>query len=150
MGHEVVALSTSADKASYARSMGAHRFVNIMHEAEIRPLFGTLDALLLTASGDSLDWRALLGLLGPGGRLIVLGVSFKEQVLSPVQLLAGGKSVCGATAGSTGMLMECLRFCATHGIKPVVEMFPIAKVNEAIDKVVNNQVRFRAVLQHQH
>jgi uncharacterized zinc-type alcohol dehydrogenase-like protein len=148
-GCETVALSTSQDKASYAKELGAHRFVNIMNEAEIKPVFGTLDYLFVTAAGDSLDYRALLGLLAPNGKLLIIGISFKEQIISPVQLLVGQKSICGSAAGSTGMAMDMLRFCAIHGIKPMVETFPFSKVNEAFEKVINNKIRFRAVLKHE-
>lgn len=139
-GCETIALSTSHDKAEAAKQLGAHRFVNIMQEADIKPVFGTLDYLLVTAGGDSLDYRALLGLLASNGKLIVIGVSFKEQILSPVQLLVGQKSICGSAAGSTGIALDMLRFCAVHGIKPVVESFPFSKCNEAVEKVTNNKV----------
>jgi uncharacterized zinc-type alcohol dehydrogenase-like protein len=105
---------------------------------------------MVTASGDSLDYRALLGLLAPNGKLIVIGVSFKEQIISPVQLLVGQKSICGSAAGSTGIALDMLRFCAVHNIKPLVESFPFSRCNEAMEKVTNNKIRFRAVLQHQH
>jgi len=58
MGCEVVALSTSGDKAAAARELGAHRFVNLMREEEIKPVHGTIDYLFVTASGDSVsEWR---------------------------------------------------------------------------------------------
>ena len=149
-GCETVALSTSADKGPYARELGANRFVNIMNEGEIKPIFGTLDYLLVTASGDSLDYRALLGLLAANGKLVIIGVSFKEQIISPVQLLVGQKSICGSAAGSTGIALDMLRFCAIHNIKPVIETFPMHRCNEAIERVTMNEIRFRAVLKHQH
>ena len=90
----------------------------------------------------------MLGLLATNGKLIVLGVSFKEQVISPAQLLLGQKSIVGSTGGSTGLALDLLRFCAVHGIRPVVETFPFARCNEAVQRVLSNTVRFRAVLLH--
>lgn len=149
MGCEVFALSTSADKAASALELGAHSFVNIMQADDIKAITGTLDFLLITAGGDSLDYRALLALLAANGKLIVMGVSFKEQVLAPVSLLMGQKSICGSAAGSTGVAIDMLRFCALHHIKPWVESFPFTQANAAIDKVSANKIRFRAVLMHQ-
>lgn len=110
-GCEVIALSTSIDKQDYCKSINVHHFINIMNEHEIKPLFGSLDYLLVTASGDSLDYRALLGLLAPNGKLVLMGVSFKEQTISPAQLLVGQKSICGCAAGSTyvGDMFLCMR-----------------------------------------
>ena len=95
-----------------------------------------------------MEYRSLLGLLATNGKLIVLGVSFKEQVISPAQLLLGQKSIVGSTGGSTGLALDLLRFCAVHGIRPVVETFPFARCNEAVQRVLSNTVRFRAVLLH--
>lgn len=149
MGCEVVALSTSADKSSAALELGAARFVNIMSAEDSKSTAGSLDFLLVTAGGDSLDYRALLALLAPNGKLIVMGVSFKEQLLSPVALLMGQKSICGSAAGSTGIALDMLRFCALHQIQPWVETFPFTQCNKAIEKVSANKIRFRAVLMHQ-
>lgn len=97
-------------------------------------------------SGDTMDFKALCALLASNGKLILLGITMKDQVISPTQLLIGQKSIAGSAAGSTGVALDMLRFCAIHNIRPVVEEFPFERVNEAIEKVTSNKIRFRAVL----
>lgn len=81
---------------------------------------------------------------------ILLGVLSAQVLQVGLGPQNGQKSICGSAAGSTGIALDMLRFCAVHNIKPLVEAFPFSRCNEAIEKVNNNKIRFRAVLQHQH
>ena len=65
-----------------------------------------------------------------------------------VDLIVGQKSIHGSAAGSSSVALKMLAFAALHGVKPMVEVFPFSQVNDAIDRVRDNAVRFRAVLAH--
>ena len=94
-----------------------------------------------------MDWSALIQVLRPTGTLCFVGVTPGPVSLGPVFPLIGGqKAVSGSPIGSPARIREMLDVAARHGVKAQVEAFPMAKANEAIEKVKKNKVRYRAVL----
>eukprot|EP00455_Lapot_gusevi_P034089 TRINITY_DN374_c0_g1_i1.p2 TRINITY_DN374_c0_g1~~TRINITY_DN374_c0_g1_i1.p2 ORF type:complete len:378 (+),score=138.26 TRINITY_DN374_c0_g1_i1:86-1135(+) len=145
-GCEVYALSTSSNKEEQARSLGAHHFVCTSAPEAWKNIANTFDYIFLTAGGGDLNWNALILSLRPNGKIIVIGGFVDPAPIIPALLLTGQKSIVGSAAGSSGVASDMLSFCALHGIRPQIEKFPFEQVNEAMEKVVANQVRFRAVL----
>jgi alcohol/geraniol dehydrogenase (NADP+) len=144
-GAEVTAFSSSAAKEEEARAFGAHRFVNTRESKAMKEVAGTQDFILNTANADQ-DWGVLIQALRPTGTLCLVGVPPSPVSLQVFPLIAGIRTVTGSPIGSPHRIREMLDVAARHGVKATTEPFPMAKANEAIEKVKKNKVRYRAVL----
>ncbi len=144
-GAEVTAFSTSAAKEDEAHALGAHSFVNTRETRTLKKLSGTLDFILSTVNADQ-DWGIYMQALRPNGTLCFVGIPPSPVTLQAFPLIAGIRSVTGNPTGSPYRIREMLDVAARHGVKAQTEAFPMAKVNEAIDRVKKNKVRYRAVL----
>jgi uncharacterized zinc-type alcohol dehydrogenase-like protein len=144
-GADVTAFSTSADKEEEARALGAHRFVNSRESKALKEIAGTLDFILSTINADQ-DWGVYLQALRPTGTLCFVGVPPSAVAFQAFSLVSGQRSISGSTIGSPHQIREMIDVAARHGVKAITETFPMAKANEAIEKVKKNKVRYRAVL----
>jgi alcohol/geraniol dehydrogenase (NADP+) len=144
-GAEVTAFSTSASKEEEARSLGAHYFVNTRESKALREVASSLDYILSTVNADQ-DWSIYLQALRPNGTLCFVGVPPSPVAVSAFALISGLRSITGSPIGSPYQLREMLDVAARHGVKAKTERFPMAKANEAMEKVKKNKVRYRAVL----
>jgi len=144
-GAEVTAFSTSAAKEEEVRALGAHNFVNTRESKAMKEVFGTLDFVLSTINADQ-DWGVYLQTLRPTGTLCFVGVPPSPVSFHAFPLISGIRSITGSPTGSPYQLKEMLDVAARHGIKAKTELFPMAKANEAIEKIKKNKVRYRAVL----
>lgn len=144
-GAEVTAFSTSADKEEEARAFGAHNFVNSRDSKAMKDMAGALDFILNTANADQ-DWSVYLQALRPAGVLCMAGVPPSPIAVPALPLISGMKAVSGSPIGSPFRLREMLDVAARHNVQAKTELFPMAKANEAIDKLKKNKVRYRAVL----
>ncbi len=144
-GCEVTAFTSTPDKAEEAKSLGAHRVVSSTNRDEIAAIAGQLDLIIVTACA-SLDWNVIIAALGTRGRLHIVGL-FPEPI--PVQvgaIMARQKSVSGSPSGSPVTLKRMLDFCVRHNIEPMVEEFPMSRVNEALAHFKEGKARYRVVL----
>lgn len=146
MGFETIAISRGGDKAELAAELGADHFVDAQGDvAGALQALGGCRAIIATApSGDSM--RPLFDGLGPDGRLVIVGVSPDEVGAPAYAYLGNDRGIQGSVIGSPSEAEACLRFSALKGIKPWVEIFPLAQVAEAQEKLLANRLRFRAVL----
>jgi uncharacterized zinc-type alcohol dehydrogenase-like protein len=144
-GVHVTAFSTSAGKEEEARSLGAHNFVNTRESKSMKEVAGTMDFILNTANADQ-DWGVYIQTLRPTGTLCFVGVPPAPVSVQAFPLISGLRSITGSPIGSPSRLREMLDVAARHGVKAQTERFPMAKANEAIEKVKKNKVRYRAVL----
>jgi uncharacterized zinc-type alcohol dehydrogenase-like protein len=144
-GAEVTAFSTSEAKEKEARALGAHHFVNTRESKAMREVAGKFDFILTTINADQ-DWMAYIQALRPTGTLCFVGVPPSPISVHAFPLISGTRTITGSPIGSPHMLREMIDVAARHGIKAQTESFPMAKVNEAIEKVKKNKVRYRAVL----
>jgi uncharacterized zinc-type alcohol dehydrogenase-like protein len=144
-GAEVTAFSTSADKEAEARALGANDFVNSRESKALKEVAGTLDFILNTANADQ-DWGTYVQALRPTGTLCFVGVPPSPVSVQAFPLISGLRTITGSPTGSPYRIREMLDVAARHGVKAQTEIFPMAKANEAIDKVKKNKVRYRAVL----
>jgi uncharacterized zinc-type alcohol dehydrogenase-like protein len=147
-GAEVTAFSTSKNKESEARALGAHHFVNTRETGAMKKLAGSFDLLLSTVNADQ-DWNGYINALRPKGSFCLVGVPPSPMALQAFPLVGGQKSVAGSPTGSPSDIAEMLDVAARHGVKAVTERFAMDKANEAVAKVKKNQVRYRAVLANQ-
>lgn len=144
-GAEVTAFSTTQTKEDEARALGAHHFVNTRESRALKELAGSFDFILSSANADQ-DWSIYLQALRPKGTLCLVGVPPKPVTLPAFPLISGLRTVTGSPIGSPQQVREMLDVAARHGVKAKVELFPMAKVNDAIEKVKKFKVRYRAVL----
>ena len=144
-GCEVTAFSTSKDKEAEARTLGAHHFVNTLDTGALKKVAGSYDLILSTVSADQ-DFQGFVNALRPRGTLVVLGVSPSPLQISGFSLLSQQKAVAGSPTGSPRDLHEMLDVAARHDVKAITESFKMKDANEAVKRVKNNKVRYRAVL----
>ncbi|WP_442483517.1 NADPH-dependent aldehyde reductase Ahr [Aeoliella sp. SH292] len=144
-GCDVTAFSTSPDKEAEAREMGAHHFLNSRDSEALSSVAGKFDMVLDTVNVP-LDWDAYISTLRPGGKLHLVGAVDKiEATVFP--LIGGEKSIGASPTGSIVRAKEMLEFCARHDIKPLVETYPMSKINEAMQHLAAGKARYRVVLQ---
>ena len=146
-GCEVTAFTTSEAKKDEARRMGAHKAVDTRNDAEIAKLAGTLDFLICTVNVP-LNWDAYIATLAPKGRLHVVGAVTEPIPVGVFSLLVGQKSVSASPVGGPETTAKMLEFCARHKIAPIVEEFPMSKVNEAMAHLEAGKARYRIVLKN--
>jgi uncharacterized zinc-type alcohol dehydrogenase-like protein len=144
-GAEVTAFSTSAAKEEEARVLGAHHFVNTRESRALKEVSGSLDFIISTINADQ-DWGVYIQALRPLGTLCFVGIPPSPVQLQAMPLISGVRSVTGNPTGSPHNIREMLDVAARHGVKAQTESFPMAKANDAIEKVKKNKVRYRAVL----
>lgn len=144
-GAEVTAFSTSAEKEEEARNLGAHHFVGTRETRAIKEVAGKLDFVLSTINADQ-DWSVYIQALRPTGTLCFVGIPPSPISVQAFPLIAGIRSITGNPTGSPHRIREMLDVAARHGVKAITQCFPMAKVNEALEKVKKNKVRYRAVL----
>ncbi|EIL99532.1 alcohol dehydrogenase [Rhodanobacter thiooxydans] len=145
-GCEVTAFTSTLAKADEARSFGAHHVVASRDSAAIKAIAGSLDLLLVTVN-VAMDWNALLGTLAPKGRMHVVGAVLEPIPVPAFSLIAKQREVSGSPTGSPVDIARMLDFAARHDIRPQVEMFPLAQVNEALQHLADGKARYRVVLE---
>jgi uncharacterized zinc-type alcohol dehydrogenase-like protein len=144
-GAEVTAFSTSPAKEEEARALGAHNFVNSRDTKALKDAASSQDFIISTVNADQ-DWGTFVQALRPTGTLCFVGVPPSPVAVHAFPLISGLRSISGNPTGSPYRLKEMLDVAARHGVKALIESFPMAKANEAIEKVKKNKVRYRAVL----
>jgi alcohol/geraniol dehydrogenase (NADP+) len=146
-GCEVTAFSSSPSKAEELRKLGAHHVVDSRDPRQLKPLARSLDFILVTVNVP-LDWNAYIETLAPRGRLHYVGAVMEPLNVGVFPLLLGQRSISASPLGSPTTTADMLDFCARHDIAPVVEEFPMSKVNEAIAHLESGKARYRIVLKN--
>lgn len=146
-GCEVTAFTSSGGKHDEARRLGADHVVDSRDSAALKRAAGTLDFLLVTVN-VSLDWPALLDTLGPKGRLHLVGAVLEPIPISVFSLMMQQRSISASPVASPPTMARMLGFCARHRIAPVVEQFPLSRVNDALAHLRNGKPRYRIVLEN--
>jgi len=144
-GAEVTAFSNSANKKEDILKLGADRVVSSKDSGEWKALKGKFDLILITA-GVPLEWDKIIAMLGPKGRLHFLGIITEPIPISVVQLLLALASVSASPGGTRSEIGKMLEFAARHHIAPIVEHWPMRKINEAIAYVESGKANYRVVL----
>ncbi|WNG43174.1 NAD(P)-dependent alcohol dehydrogenase [Archangium minus] len=146
MGAEVTAFSTSPDKETEARALGAQRFIAAREPSALGAVRGSFDFLLSTVTAD-LPWLDYVATLRPRGTLCFVGIPPSPLMLPALPLIFGNKKVSGSNTGSPSDIREMLEVAARNGIRARTETFPLKDINTAIGRVARNEVRYRAVLE---
>ncbi len=143
-GCEVTAISTNPYKEREAREFGANHFLISKNRGSLETLANRFDMVLVTSNAE-LDWDAYINTLRPGGKLHIVGAA--SQVKATVSsLISNEKSIGGSPTGSPPTIAKMLNFCSRHKIEPVIEEYPLSKVNEAMAHLESGKARYRIVL----
>jgi uncharacterized zinc-type alcohol dehydrogenase-like protein len=141
-GANVVAFTTSPDKKEDALRLGADEVVVSRNADEMQRHAGSFDFILDTVSADH-DINAYLNLLGIEGNLTLVGAPPKPLGVSAFSLIMGNHSLSGSNIGGIAETQEMLGFCGEHNITADVEVIPIQKVNEAYERLLRSDVKYR-------
>jgi uncharacterized zinc-type alcohol dehydrogenase-like protein len=144
-GCHVTAFTSTPAKRAEALALGAHLALDARDPAALRGAAGSIDLLIATVN-VSLDWSAYLATLAPRGRLHLVGAVLEPLPISAFALIEGQRSVSGSPVGSPATIAAMLDFAARHAIRPVVETFPLAEVNAALEHLHAGKARYRVVL----
>jgi|SRR6267143_5020617 len=144
-GCEVHAFTTNDSKEPEARRLGAHVVHNTKSDGALKKMAGSLD-LIISTINVPLDVPGLLETLAPLGRLHVVGAVLEPLSVPAFGMIMGQKSISGSPVGSPTAIDRMLEFSARHLIAPVVEGFPMSKVNDALEHLRAGKARYRIVL----
>lgn len=147
-GCEVVALSRGTDKKKLAEELGADHYIDTKASdasEELQKLGGA--KVILATAPNSKAISSVVDGLSIDGTLMVVGAVAEPMEISPFQLIMGRKSVKGWPSGTAKDSEDTLDFSALTDITPKIETYPLAKANEAYERMINNEARFRVVLE---
>lgn len=142
LGAHVVAFTTSPDKSEDALRLGADEVIVSRNANEMEKHTGSFDFILDTVSAAH-DINAYLSLLARDGTLTLVGAPPKPLAVAAFALIGGRHSLSGSTIGGIAETQEMLDFCGEHNITADVEVIPIQKVNEAYERLLKSDVKYR-------
>jgi uncharacterized zinc-type alcohol dehydrogenase-like protein len=144
-GCEVTAFTSSESKRHEALAIGAHKTLNSRDRGEIESAAGTFDFIISTVN-VKLDWNLYVNTLKPKGRLHFVGATLEPLDLGAFSLIAGQRSISGSPVGSPATIESMLEFARLHQVKPLVETYPMRKINDAFDHLKSGNAKYRIVL----
>ena len=144
-GAKTVLFTTSASKVEDAKKLGADEVILTKEEGWAAKHAGTFDFILDCVSAEH-DINQYLGLLKLDGTVCLVGLPDKPMAVSAFSVIAWRKSLAGSMIGGIRETQEMLDFCAEHGIVSEIEMTSFDKLDEAWERVVKSDVKYRFVL----
>jgi uncharacterized zinc-type alcohol dehydrogenase-like protein len=141
-GAHVIVFTTSPGKKDDALRLGADEVVVSRDSSDMQTHGGSFDFILDTVSADH-DVDAYLSLLRVGGNLTLVGAPPKPLQVAAFSLIANNTNLSGSSIGGLPQTQEMLDFCGSHGITADVEIIPIQKVNEAYERLLKSDVKYR-------
>ncbi|MGQ3888492.1 NAD(P)-dependent alcohol dehydrogenase [Legionella sp. CNM-1927-20] len=145
MGADVSVLSHSPSKEEDAKRLGADHFYALNSEQAFRELHNAFDLIINTVSAP-IDWNKYLQLLKLEGTMVLVGVPEKDIPVSAATLIGNRRNLAGSLIGGIKETQEMLDFCSQHNIAADIEIIPIQQVNEAYERVLKSDVRYRFVI----
>ena len=144
-GAHVVLFTTSPGKTEDARRLGAHEVVLSKNEDEMNKHTNSFDFILDTVSANH-DLNAYLSLLKRDGTLTLVGAPPNPVPVAAFSLIAPRRQLAGSLIGGIPETQEMLDFCAQRGITSDIEIIPIGKINEAYERMLKSDVKYRFVI----
>ncbi len=147
MGFRTVAIGRGQDKEALAHKLGAHEYIDTSAGNPIEALakLGGARVVLATAP-DSKAMAALVDGVAAGGKLVIVGVDPATLPISPFQIVGRRRAVQGWPSGTAMDSEDTLKFSSLSGVRPMIERYPLEKVNEAYEQMISGRARFRVVL----
>jgi D-arabinose 1-dehydrogenase-like Zn-dependent alcohol dehydrogenase len=146
MGFHTIGIARGKEKEPLARQLGAAGYIDSQASdpaAELRKLGGAKVILATATSGEAM--QATLGGLATSGMFLIAGAADSLEV-SPLFLLTGNRSVKGWYSGTAIDSQDALAFSRQTGVRPMIEVYPLERVNEAYERMMSGKARFRVVL----
>lgn len=146
MGYRTVAISSSSEKKDFASQLGATDYIDSSKGdiGEQLQKLGGASCILLTAPNNKLI-PSLLGGLGPLGKLVILAATAPVEI-NTASMIGKGLSIQAWPSGHALDSEEAIEFARVHGVKCMIEKFPLDKANDALEQMVSGKVRFRGVV----
>jgi uncharacterized zinc-type alcohol dehydrogenase-like protein len=144
-GAHVVLFTTSANKTADALRLGADEVVISKNEAEMQKHSGSFNFILDAVSAVH-DVNAYMNLLKRDGTLTLVGAPEKPFPMTAFSLIMGRRSLAGSAIGGIRETQEMLDFCGEHGITSDIERIPIQRINEAYERLLKSDVKYRFVI----
>ena len=148
MGAEVTVFSTSPAKEQDARDLGAHNFVVTKDRQNLKPLAGKFDFILDTVSAPH-DLNVYLNLLAYNGALVIVGIPITPAEISAFSLVVNNRILAGSGIGGIKETQEMLDYCFENKIVSDIEMIPIQTIEQAYERTIKSDVRYRFVIDMQ-
>ncbi len=145
MGADVTMLSHTASKEKDAERLGAQHFVLTSDEEQVKKVAGSFDFILDTVSADH-DYNFYLGLLKTNGVMVCVGAPPSPAQVPAFNLIFGRKSIAGSLIGGIAETQEMLDYCAEHNIVSDIELIAMKDINEAYERMLKGDVRYRFVI----
>jgi uncharacterized zinc-type alcohol dehydrogenase-like protein len=145
LGAEVTVLSQSLRKQEDAKRLGADHYYATSDPKTFEKLVRSFDLIINTVGAD-IDLNQYLNLLKVDGSLVVVGLPEKPASVAAFSLILGRRSLAGSAIGGIAETQEMLDFCGQHNITSDIEVIPVQKVNEAYERVLKSDVRYRFVI----
>ena len=145
MGAEVTVISTSERKRADAAQLGAHDFLVSSDAKAMKAAAGRFDLILDTVSAPH-DLNAGLNLLRTDGTLVLVGVPEEALPVQPFAIIGRRRRLAGSLIGGIAETQEMLDFCARHGVLADIETVAMADINQAWERLLKNDVRYRFVI----
>jgi uncharacterized zinc-type alcohol dehydrogenase-like protein len=145
MGAEVTVFSTSPAKEADARRLGAHHFVVTKDPQNLEPLAGTFHFILDTVSAAH-DLNMYLNLLRRDATMVLVGAPEKPAEVNAFALISNGRKLAGSMIGGIRETQEMLDYCAERNVASDVEVIGIDSINEAYERTIKGDVRYRFVI----
>ncbi|MEU3693417.1 NAD(P)-dependent alcohol dehydrogenase [Streptomyces narbonensis] len=145
LGAEVTVLSQSLKKQEDGLKLGADHYYATSDPETFTKLAGTFDLIVSTVSAP-LDFGAYLSLVKTDGALVNVGAPEEPVALNLFSLIGGRKTLAGSMIGGIAETQEMLDFCAAHGLGAEIEVIGAEQINEAYERVIASDVRYRFVI----
>ena len=146
MGAEVSLFTRSPGKEADAAALGADKVVISTDEAQMQAVANQFDVIIDTVPYTH-DLKPYINTLALDGALVLVGlVGELESTISTVPLIMGRRSVAGSLIGGIAETQEMLDFCGEHNVVPDVEMIDIQNINEAYERLLKSDVKYRFVI----
>ena len=145
MGAEVTVLSTSESKREAALALGANEFAATRDPATFKQLANRFDLVIDTVSGQH-AYNACLSLLKFDGTMVLLGIPVDAVPVAAGALIMRRRKLAGSLIGGIRETQAMLDFCAEHGVASDIELIDIADINEAYERMIRGDVRYRFVI----
>ncbi len=145
MGAEVTVISTSDSKEADAKRLGASHFVNSKKAEQMQAVNNTFHFILNTVSAPH-SYDSLLPLLRTDGAMVLVGAPPMPSSVTGFNLIMQRKTLAGSLIGGIRETQEMLDFCAEHNITSDVEMITMDQINEAYERILKSDVKYRFVI----
>lgn len=147
MGFRVAAISSGADKRALAEQLGAHVYIDTSSADPVEVLRSMGGAsLILATAPNAKAIGALTEGLAMNGKMIIVAAPHEPVEVNALHLLSHRASVMGWPGGTPADSEDTIAFSMMTGVKPMVEVFPLAEAGQAYEHMANNHARFRVVL----